>query len=457
MNKLFAALALLLIPLIILSCAKKEESDDSASSSPTTESYSRTNTPAKSTVGVPGSLSAGSSSSRTANADCEGCDNAMLYSQIKGAVQMMKHSVSSADLNLIVADVKMSDGVTSGECLEQGEWSITFTREIYNALVKMEEEFGGEEGAENSNATTYKQFIGQSIKPPIAFQYSTTSEGGYAHELKVAESCAAISSGTGAETFRWDSQKTKLLSQFEDTMGSSSFKGTIAFDDNTDKSVVNMKFSDGSSSMKQTLNLSECTESQKSGMSGDCAVFAITNSFNQGSDTFMIKGSGKADDNGGYGEGSMSASMDLDSDGNADNMSMKYKEAWDKNGALTYLAMCPEKANMGGTLYTKDCSNASNWQKMGGEADSTYQEDSYSAQAYTVNGVSSLANGSYHLVISGKNPNNNPETIVGYGEIRGKESFWDFWGADSSGSFDVYTIGSSSMTDSNTDATVSAN
>ena len=108
-------------------------------------------------------------------------------------------------------------------------------------------------------------------------------------------------------------------------------------------------------------------------------------------------------------------------------------------------------------MTTTDCSVASNWHTMGGEADSTYQEDSYSAQAYTVNGVSSLANGSYHLVISGKNPNNNPETIVGYGEIRGKESFWDFWGADSSGSFDVYTIGSSSLTDSNTNATVSKN
>ena len=451
MNKLFTVLALLLIPFFILSCAKKEESDDSASSSPTTESYSRTNTPAKSTVGVPGSLSAGSSSSRTANADCEGCDNAMLYSQIKGAVQMMKHSVSSADLNLIVADVKMSDGVTSGECLEQGEWSITFTREIYNALVKMEEEFGGEEGAENSNATTYKQFIGQSIKPPIAFKYSTTSEGGYAHELKVAESCAAISSGTGAETFRWDSQKTKLLSQFEDTMGSSSFKGTIAFDDNTDKSVVNMKFSDGSQNFKQTLNLAECTTDQSSGMTGDCAIFSITTSFSSSGETFMIKGSGKADDNGGYGQGSMSAQT------SSDNISMQYKEAWDKTGALTYLAMCPEKYTWNGTMTTTDCSVASNWHTMGGEADSTYQEDSYSAQAYTVNGVSSLANGSYHLVISGKNPNNNPETIVGYGEIRGKESFWDFWGADSSGSFDVYTIGSSSMTDSGTDATVAAN
>ena len=138
-------------------------------------------------------------------------------------------------------------------------------------------------------------------------------------------------------------------------------------------------------------------------------------------------------------------------------MTMQYEEAWDGTGALTYLAMCPEKAIYGGNVMTADCSLSGNWLVQGGTADSTYQEDSYSAQAYSVSGVSSLSDGSYHLVISSSNPNNNPETIVGYGEIRGNDSFWDFWGADSSGSFDVWTIGSSSLSDSGTDATVAAN
>ena len=457
--KKFEIRCLIVIPIIVFvfGCS----SDDSSSSSTTsTDTYTRTQTPASTTVAVPASLSvSSSSSSRTAYAeDCDGCDSAMLYSQIKSAVQMMKTSVSSADLNLMVADIKMADGdVTTDQCYDQGAWSVVFTQEIYNALVKMEQEFGGEEGEANSASATFKNSIGQSINPPIAFKYSTTSEGGYAHQLSIADSCSAMNAGTNVETIRWDAAKTKLLSRFDDSMGTSTFEGSIAFDDSTDKSVVNMKYSDGSTSMKQTLNLAECTDAQKNGMTGDCAIFKITNSFTQSGEIFMISGGGKADDSGGYGKGYMSASMDLDGDGTDDNMTMQYEEAWDGTGALTYLAMCPEKAIYGGNVVTADCSLSGNWLVQGGTADSTYQEDSYSAQAYSVSGVSSLSDGSYHLVISSSNPNNNPETIVGYGEIRGNDSFWDFWGADSSGSFDVWTIGSSSLSDSGTDATVAAN
>ena len=54
-------------------------------------------------------------------------------------------------------------------------------------------------------------------------------------------------------------------------------------------------------------------------------------------------------------------------------------------------------------------------------------------------------------------------TLVGYQAVSADvavdhgDSFWDFWGADSSGSFDVWAIGSSSLSDSGTDATVAAN
>ena len=149
--KKFEIRCLIVIPIIVFvfGCS----SDDSSSSSATsTDTYTRTQTPASTTVAVPASLSvSSSSSSRTAYAeDCSGCDSAMLYSQIQSAVQMMKTSVSSADLNLMVADIKMADGdVTTDQCYDQGAWSIVFTQEIYNALVKMEQEFGGEEGEAN--------------------------------------------------------------------------------------------------------------------------------------------------------------------------------------------------------------------------------------------------------------------------------------------------------------------
>ena len=212
--KKFEIICLIVIPIIVFvfGCS----SDDSSSSSTTsTDTYTRTQTPASTTVAVPASLSvSSSSSSRTAYAeDCSGCDSAMLYSQIQSAVQMMKTSVSSADLNLMVADIKMADGdVITDQCYEQGAWSIIFTQEIYNALVKMEQEFGGEEGEANSASATFKSSIGQSINPPLAYKYSTRSEGGYAHQLSIADSCSDMTAGTNVETIRWDSAKTKLLS-----------------------------------------------------------------------------------------------------------------------------------------------------------------------------------------------------------------------------------------------------
>ena len=39
-----------------------------------------------------------------------------------------------------------------------------------------------------------------------------------------------------------------------------------------------------------------------------------------------------------------------------------------------------------------------------------------------------------------ENPNTKPEAVVGYGEIRGSESFWDYWGGDSSAAFDLYRL-----------------
>jgi len=416
--------------LILVGCAKKDsKSSDSDTSTTTTDtdttttsSYTRGNTPEKSSVDLPASLSgSGSSSSRSANQEI----SSVFYSMLKAGVMMMKTSVSSADLNLMLADVRVADS-TKGTCYDVGEYSLTFTEAMYNSLVNMEKEFGGEEGADNSISATFKQFVGKEINPPVAYKLSDISEGGYSSELKVGDNCSAITSGSGAETFRWDTSKKKLQVAFDDSSGGTTMKGSFSYDDDKKKSSINMTYDDGTNAMKMTMNLATCNDNQSSGMSGDCAIYSFTQSYSDATyGESMMKGSGKADDKGGYGEAKMSMTY------NGSDMSIEYKENWDGSGTVTYAAI-----KQGGS-----------WTVVGGEADTTYSEDSYDSQPYSitveVSGSSYTTKGSYHLVLDGKDPNSAPEAIVGYGEIRGAESFWDFWGGDTSATLDLWEIPSS--------------
>ena len=82
--------------LLAYGCAKSDDSSGGGSTANTnTNKYTRSNTPAKSSVSVPASLSAGNSGQRTANA---GSSNGIFYSELKNGVGQMKMSVSNADL-----------------------------------------------------------------------------------------------------------------------------------------------------------------------------------------------------------------------------------------------------------------------------------------------------------------------------------------------------------------------
>ena len=419
--------------LILVGCAKKDskssDSNSTTSTTTTTSSYTRGNTPAKSSVEVPASLSgSGSSSSRSANQEI----SSVFYSMLKAGVMMMKTSVSSADLNLMLADVRVADS-TKGTCYDVGEYSLTFTEAMYKSLVNMEKEFGGEEGADQSISATFKQFVGKEINPPVAYKLSDISEGGFSSELKVAESCSAITSGSGVETFRWDTSKKKLQVAFDDSSGGTTMKGSFSYDDDKKKSSINMTYDDGSSAMKMTMNLATCSDNESSGMTGDCAIFSFTQSFSDATyGESMMKGAGKADDTGGFGQATMSMTFDAGSGSQAHDI--EYKENWDGAGTITYAAF-----KMPSTL-----GGSGEFSVVGGTEDTSYQEDSYNSQPYSVTvNVSGSAydiEGSYHLVLDGKNPNSSPEAIVGYGEIRGDKTFWDFWGGDATATLDLWTI-----------------
>ena len=409
--------------LLAYGCAKSDDSSGGGSTENTnTNKYTRSNTPAKSSVSVPASLSAGGAN-RTANA---GSSNGIFYSELKMGVEQMKMSVSNADLNLIMIDARYDD-TTMGTCYNQGEWTLTFSQEMYNALVAMEEDFGGEEGESNSMSAQFKQYIGQTMTPPISYKLvDNLSTGGYKYELKVGDGCTGNTvTGSYIDTLRWDDNKTKLQTAFK----SEGVDGSFSYDDVKKKSTVNINFSMGSDNFTSLMNLAECSTSQKEGMTGDCAVFGFTQKYsythNSSKETAMIKAKGKADDSGGYGEASMSFNSS-----SFGNMKMQYKEKWNSAGTLTYVAFKDNGSSTWQPLVSTDSGAGS------------YEESDYDAQGYSVSVKNSSdnssfnVNGSYHIAL--EDPSSKPEAIIGYGEIRGAESFWDYWGADTTATHKLY-------------------
>ena len=398
------------IGLLAYGCAKSDDSD--GSSSPSTAKYSRTNTPSKSSASVPASLSGSGSASRTANQQI----SSVFYDMAKSGVMMMSSSVVSADLNLMFADAIYTSS-TVGTCYDVNEYSITFTQEMYNSLVAMESEFGTEEGSDSSMSASMKQQIGKTMNPPIAYKISSISEGGYNTQLEVGESCSSLN-----ETFRWDNDNKKLLSQFSDNNSGEVFTGTFTYDDNTKTSSFKMSIDMTGFEGKLTFTLRECNSTEASGTSGDCGIFSFTQNFTDPTyGSSLMKGSGKADDNGGFGKAKMTFG----------GSSMEYKEEWKGDGSVTYAA----SKTTGGS-----------WSALGTPGgDYGSESDTFTSNPNTVSLSSSISdNGSYEILISGKTPSANPESVVGYGEVKGSDSFWDFWGADTTGTFDIWRIDNSS-------------
>ena len=277
----------------------------------------------------------------------------------------------------------------------------------------MEEDFGGEEGESNSMSAQFKQFIGQTMNPPISYKLvDNLSTGGYKYELKVGDGCTGNTvTGSYIDTLRWDDNKTKLQTAFK----SEGVNGSFSYDDVKKKSTVNINFSMGGDNFTSVMNLAECSSSQKEGMSGDCAVFGFTEKFSHtyggSAETAMIKAKGKADDSGGYGIASMTFNSS-----SIGNMKMEYKEKWNSAGSLTYVGF-------------KDNGSSSFTPMIGSEpgSDDAYAESDYDAQGYSVSVKNSSdnssfnVNGSYHIAL--EDPSSKPEAIIVYGEIRGAESF----------------------------------
>jgi len=410
--------------------------DNSTTASSTTDTKNeRSNTPAKSTVSTPSSMSAsGSASSRTGSKKGDADDystGSKIYPMITAVVGMMKSTVSMADLNLMLVDARISDNFTASTtagdgngCYEMGTYTITFTQAMYNSLVAQEEDFGGEEGGEGSMSADMKQYIGKELDGPVAYKFIDITSGGYTQEISTGDSCSALN-----ETFRWNTAKTKLASQFKDTDGDETYTGTFTYNGDDNVSTFSIEAS-GTMSFQMSLNMAVCSAAEAVGMTGDCAVFSLSQKIEADGMKMLMQADGKADDTGGYGVGYESFSM------MGTNMSYGYKESFAGDGAVTGSSTCTSDCKGDSATWTTEGEMNDDYAAEAGG----YESGGANAVTVTVSGVT--ADGSYVLIETGKTPADNPEAELGFGEINSGSSFWDFWGPDTTIVLDVYLINS---------------
>lgn len=276
----------------IISCAKKS-SDDSSSSSATTEAYKRETLPSDTSVSLPDTLTAGtSSSSRTAYASL---DKSIGVTQVQLAVSMMKYMLINAEFNLILMDAAISQSKLSlGNCYEVGTIEISFTAEMLQALKDVYTKLDSE--MSTSELSTFSAMVGtQKGNDDFPVSYATTSIRGFEKILTVGDVGATCSGATVSsidEVMMWTDNGSKLQYTFDFSTNDGVNLGTLAYDGATKTSSYDMYFKDSTFDGLVSGNFTECTSS-----ANDCVKFRIT----MGTASFNSETRGKADDNGGYG------------------------------------------------------------------------------------------------------------------------------------------------------------
>ncbi len=276
----------------IISCAKKS-SDDSSSSSATTEAYKRETIPNTTTVGLPNTLTGGTTSaSRTAYASL---DESLGVTQVQLAVSMMKYMLINAEFNLILMDAAISQSKLSlGNCYEVGTIEISFTTEMLQALKDVYSKLDSE--MPTSVLSYYSPMVGTQISnDDFPVSYATTSDNGFEKILTVG-SVGATCSGTAVssidEVMMWTDNGSKLQYTFDFSTSDGVNFGTLAYDGATKTSSYDIYSKTSTFDGLVSGNFTECTSS-----ANDCVKFRIT----MGTASFNLETRGKADDNGGYG------------------------------------------------------------------------------------------------------------------------------------------------------------
>ena len=111
-------------------------------------------------------------------------------------------------------------------------------------------------------------------------------------------------------------------------------------------------------------------------------------------------------------------------------MKNQNKEKWNSAGTFTFVAFKDNGSSTRQPLLNNDSGSVA------------YAESDYKVQGYSVSVKNSSDNSSFNVngsnYITLEDPSSKPEVIIGYGGIRGAESFWDYWGADTTATHYLY-------------------
>ena len=441
------------IILLFFGCAKKEDSDDSDSSS-SSSGYTRTSTPTAMTTSVPSGMSASTikTSSRTANAYASSgpCQNvsqtgaseipnnkvAVGCETLAKATGILGNSILTGDFYLNFIDKQIASGVTtSSECKTA---TASFSNDLYESMKSIATTVGIDE----SDYSNFKDSIGTS--QTLYYIYNTSSDSDYTYGLKVAESCDKISSSSGVHTYSWNSTSNNISVGFEDT--NKNEKGVFTYDPTSKRSTFRVtdqeqvSTPDGgtdNNTNNYTVTLKECSASESSTTSGNCAILKInlsitgkgvfpsnhqSNAGQSKTNSVNYYADGKVDDNGIFIKGTYSDfTYAQDNRSNlVDNHTWIYEGSWNKTG-ITYV-----KQNMDGGDYSTFPSD--------GTVPTTYSQDSYSASSNTLAiDNNSMLPGSYVVVKdTSSDPNTAPHKVIGIIEKSHDNFTSDAWGKPSS-------------------------
>ena len=275
--------------MLAYGCAKSDDSDGSTSS---TSAYSRKNLPAKSSNNLPSTLTSKASAGRTAAA---AISQSMGANQAQSAVMMMKYMLTNVELNMILMDAAIEQGVmAAGNCYEKGNVKISFTSDMLEALKEVFKKVDSEMSA--GELSTYTNMVGQQMgNDQMAVSLVSTTKRDFSKILTLGttnSTCSGTSVSAIDEVMMWSDNGNKLQYTFDYSDSSGTNFGSLTYDGATKTSSFDMYFKQTGFDGLFSGNFTECNSG-----TDDCVRFRVT----MGDTSFKVETRGKADNNGGYG------------------------------------------------------------------------------------------------------------------------------------------------------------
>ena len=259
--------------------------------------------------------------------------------QAQTAVMMMKFMLTNVELNMILMDAAIEQGVmAAGNCYEKGNVKISFTSEMLEALKDVFKKVDSEMSA--GELSTYTNMVGQQIgNDQMAVSLVSTTKRDFSKILTLGTTNSTYS-GTSVsaidEVMMWSDNGNKLHYTFDYSDSSGSNFGSLTNDGATKTSSFDMYFKQSGFDGLFSGNFTECNSG-----TDDCVRFRVT----MGDTSYKVETRGKADNNGGYGISrfmSSSFNVFIKEQWNTELKSAKYEAStscsatWDNESSCSY-------------------------------------------------------------------------------------------------------------------------